>query len=297
MMRVFLPLTILSVAFAACNKVKIDAPAFDVTANKAEYKVGDSVVFNFSGKADYLVFYSGEAGGRYENKDRTTATGAINQLQFSTTLGSGNQTNNLNILASTNYNGMADSASILGANWTNITSRATFATASLPVSSGVINVSDLQAGDKPLYIAFRYLSITTAVGYVAKAWAVSNFQFTNVFADSSRGIVATDVPTGSFTLVSLKNDSLKWSMGPTTLAFATGRVGQSDDDWAISKPLSLNKVNADAGLALKNTSASMTQYIYTYKKPGTYTATFFASNANINDKKDLVKQVTITVKP
>ena len=59
--------------FSSCVKyTDITTPDnFAVTTPKQTYKVGDSVIFSFNSGPDQIIFYSGEPGKNYANKDRT----------------------------------------------------------------------------------------------------------------------------------------------------------------------------------------------------------------------------------
>ena len=57
---------------ASCNADTVDGIDFDVNLRneQQEIYVGDEVTFDFDGNPDYIVFYSGEDGCKYANKDR-----------------------------------------------------------------------------------------------------------------------------------------------------------------------------------------------------------------------------------
>ena len=57
---------------SSCDADGVDSVDFGVTlSNDAqEIFVGDPVIFDFSGNPDYIIFYSGEDGSKYANKDR-----------------------------------------------------------------------------------------------------------------------------------------------------------------------------------------------------------------------------------
>ena len=92
-------------------------PGFNASPSGTTFKVGDTVRFAFSGKADNIAFYSGEPGFSYKYKDRTSADG-IPQLEFSSYLQNKGETNTLRLLISTDFNGAYDSVGIRRATWT-----------------------------------------------------------------------------------------------------------------------------------------------------------------------------------
>jgi hypothetical protein len=54
--------------FSHCEKVETADPDFDVVAERATYRAGEEISFNFTGNADFLVFYSGETGNDYRHR-------------------------------------------------------------------------------------------------------------------------------------------------------------------------------------------------------------------------------------
>ena len=74
-MKRILLFPMLFLLLSACNKKEVVAPDFDVAIaqGKTTFKVGEQIDFTFSGKPDYITFYSGEAGKMYEFRDRITA--------------------------------------------------------------------------------------------------------------------------------------------------------------------------------------------------------------------------------
>lgn len=285
-------------AISACNKVAVVTPDFDVTTAKTSYKVGDTVKFNFSGNTDNITFYSGEVGKNYDNKSRTSITGSIPTLSFSSSLQTGNQANNLTVLVSTDFNGQFDAAGIKAATWTDITSKAKLATSSTVVASGAIDLSSIKGTSQNAYVAFKYTSASNTATSISRGWTISVFQFKNVFPDGSQYIVSNDFGTGGFSGVSILNDALKWTVGTTTMVFPAGKVGSVDEDWAISRPFQFDQAAHDVGVPLKNISSSMPNlYSYTYTKAGTYKAVFVASNRVVGKSQESVKTINITVTP
>jgi hypothetical protein len=73
------------------------------------------------------------------------------------------------------------------------------------------------------------------------------------------------------------------------------------ENWAVSAPISVGKVDLGRDWAIPVTSGIyLTQpdvFNYTYKKPGTYKAVFVASNNTIDESKQVVKEMTITITP
>jgi hypothetical protein len=59
-------------ATVACNRDEVEDIEFSVSIdNTATFKVNEPVTFLFDGNAEYITFYSGEAGNNYANIERT----------------------------------------------------------------------------------------------------------------------------------------------------------------------------------------------------------------------------------
>jgi len=297
--------------FASCKKYDgIDAPVgFDVITEKLTYKVGDSVLFNFSGQPDEITFYSGESGKQYGNLSRTTASG-INKLVFQTSMQQGLLPGNdsLLLLISSNLKGY-DSASIVNASWTDITSRNTKWPTTLAtsfVTSDSIDISDFNVNDS-INIAFRYLGKKNALNPQRK-WQIQGFALTNNLSDGTKYQLfsapfagAANASAFQYTgwiQASLKNNTLPgfnaWNVGNAgssaansvnnsngiaiktayPIQFDPGTTVNNDDndDWLITTKASLKSVRPDAGVTIKNeVNAAFAGLEYVYNKiPGVY---------------------------
>lgn len=73
------------------------------------------------------------------------------------------------------------------------------------------------------------------------------------------------------------------------------------EHWAVSKALTISTVDLgpDRPIPIKAniTSSALTVYKYTYSQPGTYKAVFVASNNSVDDVKQVVKEITLTITP
>lgn len=164
-MRFSLYILILAGLFlASCSKkIEVDAPAFDVTTDALSYAAGTPVVFNFTGNAHEISFYSGEELKDYNFRDGNVidvSNGGVT-FKFTSARPTGAQPDQLRILASTDFNGDYSSVSTLNAaTWIDITDRFTLGTNGTFVPSGEFptDITDLLIDGKPLYIAFRYIT-------------------------------------------------------------------------------------------------------------------------------------------
>jgi len=300
---------ILVLSVISCNKVTLSTPNdFNVTTASATYSIRDTVSFVLTGNPDYISFYSGEPHSKYALSNVHTLQADSNILSFSTatTAAGGTQpltANNVLLLASTDYNGSPDSASIRKATWKDISSRANWATTTTTVVSGNIHVEDLTTDTLPVYLAFKYFADTAKSGYLSRKWILSTFSLKSYFKDTTYAL-GTSYTTGGFYSTSIANPFDVWVYGNTssitqTLTFNAPASGSlPDEDWAISRPFNLSLYPPDLGVYVKNAGDnSVSLYKKRYMKPGTYTATFVAKNQNSSQAYQVVKQVTLTITP
>src|SRR6186713_1983009 len=104
MKKYYYPLISCWILMAACQKETIEAPTFDITTGKTTYKVGENIIFNISGNPDFISFFSGEQGSRYENRGRTTAAGTP-VVKFTSVRANGTQPNSLALMVSSDFQG------------------------------------------------------------------------------------------------------------------------------------------------------------------------------------------------
>jgi len=292
------------VAIVSCNKVNVAIPTdFDVTTSATAYSIRDTVKFNLAGNPDYITFFSGELHKNYAYANTAQRMPDSNLVTFSTTTtapGATTQTlndNNLSILVSTNFSGSIDSASIKQAIWTDISSRAKFATTTTTVASGNVNITDITQKSKPVYIAFKYVSTAVTATYLARKEVVNSFTFRNFFPDTTY-IQANTFSNGGFYTKSILNNTNQWIMANASLTFNAPAVGSTaDEDWAISRAFDPSNVMPDVGVAIKTKTDPLSLYTYRFLKPGTYTVTFVATNSDSANPKQTVKQITLTITP
>lgn len=292
----------------SCSKdLKLDEVSFNVTADSTSYNLGSKTTFNFTGKPDFISFYSGEIGQRYEFKDRDTANGTP-LLSFTSQINTGTQPNTLKLMISSNLNGTVDSTSISNASWTDISDRALFATNTTARVSGTINLSDFAALNKPVYIAFKY---NAAAGAIQNRWTLTRFSLRNFLSDGTSYVIdsvptvtaatnygnATNLPlwVGQRTAGTTSVLDVRATMivaGATTAAAATSAV----EAWIVTGPVNLKAVTPDAGIVIQNIASSVPFTTYTYSKSGTFEAVFVGSNINVNKESSVPRKLTVTIK-
>ena len=288
---------------SSCRKTYVDSISFNVTTASTTYKVGDTISFLFSGNADNVTFYPGTSGFKYENKDRISENG-VPILTFSTLKELNTVDTSLSLLVSTDFNGIYDSVNVLSAKWTDITARATLSTAATKdtIASGSVDLSDFTTEQKPIYIAYKFIGKSNPTIAQSK-WTVNHFLLTNNLKDSSKQVVATQADA-SFIGINVKNSTNKWVVSATQIQIKGGAKNEADnEDWAISRPLRIDRVLPDNGYALKNISSNLTSYkvpnttFQGYLSPGKYKATFVASNKTAFKNETIIKEIEITIVP
>jgi hypothetical protein len=128
-------------------------------------------------------------------------------------------------------------------------------------------------------------------------WTIKNVVVNNRLEDNSVVEIANSSNL-SWGAIDVLNNTKSWTSGTTQIQIAGGAIGTDDnEDWIISKPLSLNRIQRSLGTSVKsNPTALQTTYGFIgYTTPGTYTVTFEAINANRWHTKKVVKEFTITV--
>lgn len=282
----------------SCKKMDVAQPDFDVQLNKLQYKINDTVSFNFSGSVEHIIFYSGERGSRYANKDKVTIEHGIPQLQFTTALAGAAQANSLKVLVSKNLLGNTPE-NVLSTNWTDISNQVTLASNSTSTVSGIVDLSAYAAEDTPFALAFKYEAVMRPTA-AQPTWVVRAFSISNLFPDNSSVSLVT-LATGPWTSYNFKNPAAGWAISSTELRMNGGAANSPDnEDWLITGPLNLKatKEVADFGLSIQNIAGRrLTNYNYIYKTPGVYKVTLVGFNNNIDDNKEVVREFEITVTP
>jgi hypothetical protein len=296
MKKSFFYTALLLITLSSCVKEEVTTPDFEVSTPTLTYKVGDTVNFNFTGNPDNIVFYSGEPGRNYAFRNRTTADNDL-QIQFKSLVQFGLIYQNLKLLVSNNYNGLADTNSVKAATWTDISNRAVFSAGADSVNSGIISLKQYAdaSSNNPIYVAFRYTDYKKTQGQ--NRWVIRTFSADNI---SPEGMVTNlaVMSTGGWQAVNFKNTAAVWSVSAAQLLMAGGSATADDnDDWVISKGFDIRSIQKDAGIALKNISTTLSSYKYVYKTPGTYKLTFEASAVRYNGDERTTRELTLNIVP
>ena len=285
------------------DALTIDLDPARASGGTYTYKIGDTVKFLMAGKADNILFYSGELNRDYNNATRTAAKGTT-QLSFTSNAQNGTQANTLQVLA-TNKLARVDSANIVAASWTDITSRAVLSTGGGALASGTINVTDLSPGtNDSLFIAFRY---TGATGSLQRTWTITNLTVNNVLADGNTAPLVTLATDATYwTRFKIGTSAVNWIPAATQLQVIGGAAtAPANVSWIVSRPIYTSRINPDLPIVVKQLASEIPVYTiggktysgynYIYTKAGTYTATMVVFNKSVDEQKTVTKQFTLKV--
>ncbi len=302
-MKCIVYILLFTIGLISCSKDQIsqvDSVNFVVSANKQSLKVGDTVNFTFEGNPDFITFYSGEVGHKYANINRLIVDGGKPTLSFTTYASTvGTQNNSLKILASTDFKGVYDTLNqnLLGATWVDLTSRAVLSSGADSTKSGVIDISDINPDKKTIWFAFKKYDENSST-LKPWAWKIETFNVNLYSPSDSANYAITDFANAGWYATDISNASYSWTISGTSMAIGGGGLNTStNEDWVVTKGLNTYGVAPDIGIPVKSIDARVSSYAYVFATPGTYTISFLAINQNVNERRELVRELNITVLP
>lgn len=303
---------------SSCDADQVDNVDFDVTlaGNTQEIYVGDAVNFNFTGNPDYIVFYSGEEGSKYANKDRLKVDVESAELSYTIkqqyTKPSFFNMEAMSIYISEDFNSDYSTTGLDKATWLKLSGQEEGQLkVPFPTKDETIFVSDKMDfsayKDKKFYLAFQYhLPAAVAEGKTTTHPRVDVLPLvlTKTLADGSTAILNNPKAAFGFSFVYVKvQKEANFSAGDASLLFQPGDYNFTStnaalevDVWSISQQIDLTAVSPDMGTPIKSLNMTADSYMYTYTQPGEYTATFVAQNANEWNSKSVVREMKIVVK-
>lgn len=279
---------------SGCSKVKVSTPDFSVSTEKSTVKVGDEVVFKFSGDPENITFYSGMEGFRYDSIGRPVAQYGSPSVDFTsaTRVGQGSielkMTSDLREITPENVNSIP---------WDDLSGRATFASIASATPSGKIDLSDLVFPNTPVRFAFKYTGFKNPDN-PQPIWTISAFNLNSTFL-SGQTVPIQTLSSTTWSVLDVKNPINKWVVAATLRIDGGSKANVDNEDWVISNSVDLMAQMEvyEFGVPVKNITNKLTDYKYKYTKPGTYKVTFVASNTNVDEHREVVKNLTITVLP
>ena len=308
----------------ACND-NVESVDFNVRVEGTAV-AGSPVTFVFDGNPDYISFFSGEAGSNYANKDRThvdvqSLTMSYEMTQRYTTRQDFKEPV-MHVMVSHDFTGSLTPEAIAAATWTDLSAQAGATTAERPFPvpnpdaveqnpTGYATAEGLDFsayGLEPFYLAFKYLAPehpTTTGGTGANATYanhprvdIANLCLSKVTVEGET-VLSDDMANdwGFSTVFVNSTTQTNYTVESTNLMFQpqNDHRDRPVEVWMVSQRMDVTSVEPDRGEPIKGTNTRVTSYEYTYNEPGTYTATFIATNANMWNSKQTVRQVTFEV--
>lgn len=292
----------------SCEPDKVDSLDFDVTIRRdvKEIYVGDEVIFDFTGNPDYIVFYSGEDGKKYVNRNRLKADVESMSLSYTikqqyTDVAYQNR-EILTICVSTDFDGVYTAEAINKASWTKLSGEENLL--KVPTCSGknsetVTDEGDLsEYKDKKFYLAFHYQTpAIPGLDYSQPRIDVEPMALTKNI-DGEIVTMRDPLKDFGFNYVFVKGNSQQnFSANNSRLLFQPQKTWYVEVDvWAISQPMDISAVSPDQGEPIKSLDMKPSSYSYRYNIPGEYTITFVALNANKWNSESCVREMKIVVK-
>lgn len=299
-------IALLTVFLQNCEDYEtVEVPNFTVSPSTTNAKVGEPVTFNITNSPEFLMFFSGEPGHEYKYKDRTKAEGTVT-LSFKSAQKFGlgeNAEGTLSLLVSKDYDGSGTPESIENATWTDLSDQVEIATAYdfAWTDSGVLDITSYGEDTEPVYFAFRFKSKGhKGNGNRQPEWRVTDFLIELAVSDNAKSTVA-DLFSPGFSTVDVEGVNDDDILGNWYLRdneyyrFRGGPMTEENEDWLISYPINLTKVNPDEGMPIKSYAEKLDAFTHTYSAPGTYTVTFVGNNTTIYGSEEAVKETSITV--
>ena len=308
----------------ACSE-DVEGVEFDVRV-EGQAVAGQPMTFAFDGNPDYISFYSGESGSNYANKDRTHVD--IQSLTMSYSMTQRYTTRQdfkepiMHVMVSHDFTGNLTPEGIAAATWTDLSAQPDMITAERPFPvpnpdaiennptgyATADNVDFSAYGEQPFYLAFKYLAPvhpTTTGGSGAMATYanhpridIANLCLTKVTVEGETVLSDDMANDWGFSTVFVNADvDRNYNITATNLQFAPqgDHRDQEVEVWMVSQRMDVTSVEPDRGEPIKGTNTRVSSYEYTYNEPGTYTATFIATNANMWNSEQTVRQVQVVV--
>lgn len=309
---------LLAAGLTACDMDDVKDVKFGVDIENATAYVGDAVNFQFDGNPDYIIFYPGTKECSYANRERTRieldSIGISCRVdQFYTDLPSysGEENTIMHAYISTDYTGELTPEAIGKATWTDISGNGDNQL-KMPVAVKSPTIENVQSKmnlsdylDKKFFIAFRYKAgpnNNAASSYGKPRVQVKELTMAKREPDKNIINMTDAVNEWGFNIIRVKvakENNTQYEVSKNELLFFPNAATEKTRDveiWMISQKLEPDVVQPDRGMPIKSTNAKLPSYQYTYDKPGTYTATFIATNANMWNSDQVLREVTVTVK-
>ncbi|MDR1336026.1 MAG: DUF5017 domain-containing protein [Tannerella sp.] len=292
---------------AACTEELDKSVEFDAAVQPAQSHTvdaggvihatpGTQIVFDFSGDPDFISF-------SYEIFKATSPS-----LRFDSQLSwSADADRTLQLFISDAFAGLsrtdapADRAAIAGHAWVNLSPQCTFPTVQNGKERSVVTLDDFRG--RTATIAFRYKTVNGAA--IQPMWTVSDLQLVSTLIATGieqSAVSASSMDFTPFDMLNLSPGDAPYLSGtaggvwdtstPALLRIRQTFAGRDlNEDWLFSRPLEIPAgiTTHSAGIAVKNTTASVSSYTHTFTETGEYVLTFIATNYNFKAHSELRK--------
>lgn len=287
----------------------VAANPFDVDRKQITATVGQPVVFDFTGMADRIVFYSGEPGRdhAYSDKDRMTRAGEMN-LSFSMQTNTSGSSNGFNpryaaLAYSTDFDGTMDVERMNAATWTDISANFTLPTESKVLTeSGIYDIASLFPEDRDdIYLRFDYQFLKGTDPLGRSIVSIKRFDITAELTGEEPWKAYSLSTVGWQPLLPDPNPGAAQVVLPgAELKFSTSgwKPAASGSAWAIAR-VSIHRYNRgrdEYALVKESVDVQPSSYCHVYCTPGTYRAVFVAKSQTLmgEQTKTIVVEVTVT---
>lgn len=286
---------------AGCVEKSHPVCDIDIHLEKNTYSVGEEVAFNFSGHADNILFFSGEPGHMYDNRNVNFDDRPL-FVKFRT-FTDGIYDDNCRFMVSYDFNGSYDKESLQSATWHDLTGDFGFTTGAdmdseeLDLKTLLPETADMES--PAFYLAFRYFD-SDPEAPISNRWCIRSI---TVSSKDGEGVAVeiADMSSMGWTVVSTGSETPEplWSVGTQLLAQGT-KSGIKDvagkDEWCVSKSFKPNNIPSDTGEVVSFLSIEPDKYTYVYNEPGTYEVVFSCSSVwyNGSESKIIKKIINIT---
>lgn len=284
-----------------------------ITLRNDKVYTQEDVVFDFSGDADVIAFFSGEEGSEYEHFSSERTYEGVPYFTFSSAFQAGSQwtlqgqegeeKRPLSILYSTDFAGNYTSEGVAAATWVDLTDKFTFPTskvsnakdATMATSAGVYPLAELlQEGDMAKRITFAiryYMAPVAGVEPLERSRvAVHNFSITNRCEEE--GLEAEYATQGDFdfTLIAsgynAADSTANYLPAKGSYLWFDCATSQPDERevWAVSRTITIDGTihgGCDTPICIKAyDNMPPTRYVYSYTEVGDYDICFMITNTS-----------------
>ena len=309
-------LGLVAIAAAACSRDEVEAPTRFTASAPQTCVAGEEVHFSFSGNAEYIVFYSGEPGNNYEFRHRTNAEADALKLSMDVRQQYNDQhyhnTRLLHVYVSTDFSGEYTPEEVLKATWLPVSGAEAAllpvpvaTTASAVETSGSVDQSKFLNINRTFYVAVLYKADgrtvvpTTNNGAQAQYKTRPRIDVTNFRLTAEHNGAATSLQP-YFTPVMVSSVGANYKVLDDGLLFqplaVSGGIEPDEEVWMVSALIDPTAVEPDKGTPLKSIADNPIKFTtHTYATQGEYKPTFVATNANMWQGKEVVRQLNIKV--